>query len=299
MKPCWRDTRDASQNPKTSLAHLRRLGSISTIYASGVPQTQFVTPSRPQFCQAFGPPPKSPSTGLNNPSSHPSETRAQPTVPLSTPPPGPPGTDYIDSDSSQSMQESTIHTVPSALANEEFAARPNLRTPIIEYIQLGAVPNEKWASRTLKAENSHLTCVQAKPNRTIPNVCSRRRSLHRNAQDSPRTFRKPLRRPSSCHTNQKARLLLANNYSELTYGVIRIKAIPIPTSPYDYFTKWIKAKSYQQTTELEVRKFIWKDIICRHGLPFKIVTDNGSQFIDQSKHSKCRNQPKQHDSTSN
>ncbi|CAA7037499.1 unnamed protein product [Microthlaspi erraticum] len=56
----------------------------------------------------------------------------------------------------------------------------------------------------------------------------------------------------------------------------------------DYFTKWIEAKPYQQTTELEVRKFIWKDIICRHGLPFEIVTDNGSQFIARTFKDFCK-----------
>ncbi|CAA7039555.1 unnamed protein product [Microthlaspi erraticum] len=76
-------------------------------------------------------------------------------------------TRYIDSDSSQNTQESTIHTVPSAMANEltlkeEFAARPDWRTPIIEYIQLGAVPNEKWASRKLKAQSAHYCMMEDK-----------------------------------------------------------------------------------------------------------------------------------------
>ncbi|KAL0854021.1 hypothetical protein Bca101_059173 [Brassica carinata] len=47
----------------------------------------------------------------------------------------------------------------------------------------------------------------------------------------------------------------------------------------DYFTKWIEAEAFAQVTEKEVRGFVWKNIICRHGLPYEIVTDNGSQFI--------------------
>ncbi|XP_018511446.2 uncharacterized protein LOC108870460 [Brassica rapa] len=47
----------------------------------------------------------------------------------------------------------------------------------------------------------------------------------------------------------------------------------------DYFTKWIEAEAFAQVTEKEVRSFVWKNIICRHGLPYEIVTDNGSQFI--------------------
>ncbi|XP_056849746.1 uncharacterized protein LOC130499575, partial [Raphanus sativus] len=47
----------------------------------------------------------------------------------------------------------------------------------------------------------------------------------------------------------------------------------------DYFTKWIEAEAFQQVTRVEVEQFVWKDIVCRHGVPYEIVTDNGGQFI--------------------
>ncbi|XP_018454115.1 uncharacterized protein LOC108825305 [Raphanus sativus] len=47
----------------------------------------------------------------------------------------------------------------------------------------------------------------------------------------------------------------------------------------DYFTKWIEAEAFANITDKEVQKFVWRNIICRHGLPYEIVTDNGSQFI--------------------
>ena len=43
--------------------------------------------------------------------------------------------------------------------------------------------------------------------------------------------------------------------------------------------KWIEAEAFASITEKEVQRFVWKNIICRHGLPYEIVTDNGSQFI--------------------
>lgn len=46
-----------------------------------------------------------------------------------------------------------------------------------------------------------------------------------------------------------------------------------------YFTKWVEAEAYPSIKDEQVRKFVWKNIICRHGLPYEIVTDNGSQFI--------------------
>ena len=47
----------------------------------------------------------------------------------------------------------------------------------------------------------------------------------------------------------------------------------------DYFTKWIEAGAFQQVKEPEVIDFIWKNVVCRFGLPYEIVCDNGSQFI--------------------
>ncbi|KAG7552776.1 Ribonuclease H-like superfamily [Arabidopsis thaliana x Arabidopsis arenosa] len=47
----------------------------------------------------------------------------------------------------------------------------------------------------------------------------------------------------------------------------------------DYFTKWVEAESYATIRAKDVQNFVWKYIICRHGLPYEIITDNGSQFI--------------------
>ncbi|KAL5551749.1 hypothetical protein UlMin_001925 [Ulmus minor] len=47
----------------------------------------------------------------------------------------------------------------------------------------------------------------------------------------------------------------------------------------DYFTKWVEAEAYHHIRDREVKNFIWKNIICRFGVPKEIVTDNGSQFI--------------------
>lgn len=48
----------------------------------------------------------------------------------------------------------------------------------------------------------------------------------------------------------------------------------------DYFTKWIEAKPLTRITGKEVKKFTWDNIVCRFGLPKIIVTDNGTQFVN-------------------
>jgi len=47
----------------------------------------------------------------------------------------------------------------------------------------------------------------------------------------------------------------------------------------DYFSKWIEAESYASIKDAQVESFVLKHILCRHGMPYEIVTDNGSQFI--------------------
>ena len=44
----------------------------------------------------------------------------------------------------------------------------------------------------------------------------------------------------------------------------------------DYFTKWAEAEPLATITSKKVLDFVVKSIICRFGLPKKIVSDNGT-----------------------
>ena len=46
----------------------------------------------------------------------------------------------------------------------------------------------------------------------------------------------------------------------------------------DYFSKWIEADSFSSTKDRDVTQFIWKNIVCRFGIPRSIVSDNRPQF---------------------
>lgn len=46
----------------------------------------------------------------------------------------------------------------------------------------------------------------------------------------------------------------------------------------DYFTKWIEANSLSRITWATLRTFVWKNIICRFGIPHTIISDNGLHF---------------------
>ncbi|KAG7579724.1 Integrase catalytic core [Arabidopsis thaliana x Arabidopsis arenosa] len=55
----------------------------------------------------------------------------------------------------------------------------------------------------------------------------------------------------------------------------------------DYFSKWIEAEAYASIKDSAVNTFIWKNIICRYGVPYEIVTDNGPQFISHEFEAFC------------
>lgn len=46
----------------------------------------------------------------------------------------------------------------------------------------------------------------------------------------------------------------------------------------DYFTKWAEEEPLASITSRTVTRFLWKNIICKFGIPQSIVTDNGRQF---------------------
>ena len=46
----------------------------------------------------------------------------------------------------------------------------------------------------------------------------------------------------------------------------------------DYFTKWVDAEALATITEKNIHSFVWRNIICRYGIPRVLVSDNGKQF---------------------
>ncbi|GKE20208.1 reverse transcriptase domain-containing protein, partial [Tanacetum coccineum] len=48
----------------------------------------------------------------------------------------------------------------------------------------------------------------------------------------------------------------------------------------DYFTKWIEAKAVTSITGRQVKNFAFDNIVCRFGIPATIITDNGTQLIN-------------------
>ena len=55
----------------------------------------------------------------------------------------------------------------------------------------------------------------------------------------------------------------------------------------DYFTKWVEAAALATIKEKNIRSFVWKNIICRYGIPRVLVSDNGKQFDNNTFRDLC------------
>uniref|UniRef100_A0A2N9FKJ9 Integrase catalytic domain-containing protein n=1 Tax=Fagus sylvatica TaxID=28930 RepID=A0A2N9FKJ9_FAGSY len=62
---------------------------------------------------------------------------------------------------------------------------------------------------------------------------------------------------------------------------------PLPKAPrnkrffivtIDYFTKWIKAELLSNIQDVNTKRFLWKSVITWFGVPWTIISDNGTQF---------------------
>ena len=43
----------------------------------------------------------------------------------------------------------------------------------------------------------------------------------------------------------------------------------------DYFTKWAEAEALANIRDVDVKKFVWKNIVTRFGVPNSLTSDNG------------------------
>jgi len=43
----------------------------------------------------------------------------------------------------------------------------------------------------------------------------------------------------------------------------------------DYFTKWVEVESLAKIMQQNVKNFVYKNIVCRFGVPRVLISDNG------------------------
>ena len=55
----------------------------------------------------------------------------------------------------------------------------------------------------------------------------------------------------------------------------------------DYFTKWVETKPLANIRDVDVKRFIWKSIVTRFGVPYALISDNGLQFDSKTFRKYC------------
>ncbi|XP_073067256.1 uncharacterized protein [Primulina eburnea] len=69
------------------------------------------------------------------------------------------------------------------------------------------------------------------------------------------------------------------------WGIDIVRSFPIAPAQknfisvaVDYFSKWVEAEPLARVIENDVLKFFWKNIVCRYGVPRRLISYNGRQF---------------------
>ena len=50
----------------------------------------------------------------------------------------------------------------------------------------------------------------------------------------------------------------------------------------NYFTKWVEAEPLANIRDVDVKKFLWKNIVTHFGIPYTLISNNGLQFDSKS-----------------
>ncbi|GKE95339.1 reverse transcriptase domain-containing protein [Tanacetum coccineum] len=94
-----------------------------------------------------------------------------------------------------------------------------------------------------------------------------------------RDAREPIRACDDCQAHAAVPRLPKADMISVTYawppGRVKYLIVAI-----DYFTKWMEAKPLATITGKQVVNFIYDNIVCRFGIPATIITDNGTQFVN-------------------
>ena len=57
----------------------------------------------------------------------------------------------------------------------------------------------------------------------------------------------------------------------------------------NYVRKWVEAKALANIRDVDVKKFLWKNIVTRFGVPQVLILDNGLQFDGKAFRKYCSN----------
>ena len=55
----------------------------------------------------------------------------------------------------------------------------------------------------------------------------------------------------------------------------------------DYFTKWVETEPLANIRDVDIKRFIWKNIVTQFGVPYVLISNNGLQFDNKAFRKYC------------
>ncbi|XP_025664473.1 uncharacterized protein [Arachis hypogaea] len=162
-------------------------------------------------------------------------------------------------------------------AHLTFSNQGSWTHPILQYLLDGTLPPDPKEGKRIKREAAKYTVVAGQ--------------LYKRGFSQP--LLKCVEPENTEHANihQAAPHQLSIISAKRPFGIWGIDLVgPFPTAPgqlrylivaIDYYTKWIEAKPLASITATQCRKFLWRQVITRFGIPEIIISDNGTQFADK------------------
>ena len=110
-------------------------------------------------------------------------------------------------------------------------------------------------------------------------------NMQREAQEYVRKCDQCQRFAPSIHQPRGYFNPLFNSWSFAQWGLDIVRPFPkaMENKKYllvgtDYFTKWVEAEPLTNIRDMDAKKFVWKNIVTRFGVPHVLISDNDLQF---------------------
>ncbi|XP_060969563.1 uncharacterized protein LOC133036821 [Cannabis sativa] len=167
-----------------------------------------------------------------------------------------------------------------AIMEIDTAQEVTWMTPIITYLEKGILPDDKMGARKLRQRAARHVIYDGRLYRrsfSQPLLkCIDGRDCDYILRERIATYvHQPLSNLHSITSPWPFAVWGIDLIGELPKGKGRVKYAVVAV---DYFTKWAEAKALATITATKLREFVYNSIICRFGIPYKLISDNGKQF---------------------
>ncbi|KAL2242652.1 UNVERIFIED_CONTAM: Retrovirus-related Pol polyprotein from transposon [Sesamum indicum] len=183
--------------------------------------------------------------------------------------------------------------------------KPSWKDEIVRYLRDGILPADPIAARRLKMRTPRFTLINEQLyKRTVEGPLLKcldperaeyvMREIHEGSCGNHSGGSLPEVRSTDPHTSaQMEPVKIACPFDQWGIDILG----PFPTArsqkkfivvAVEYFSKWVEAEAVAKVTEGHMIEFIWKNIICRFGVPRILISDNGTQFQGKKITSWCK-----------